>query len=271
MILCFYPRHPRGWRPWKAPLWTATATGFYPRHPRGWRRSSYIFRTPRRSVSIHATLAGGDREPVYQQCGRQRVSIHATLAGGDALNTVGPVCQLVSIHATLAGGDVPASPAMLTPLVFLSTPPSRVATQALYALATAGSVFLSTPPSRVATQSPRRPHRPKHVSIHATLAGGDCCGERKRGYSRVSIHATLAGGDGPAAQRPAATPKFLSTPPSRVATSGGASPAASFSMFLSTPPSRVATFSVPPERKCQKVSIHATLAGGDRQHRAVLR
>ena len=169
----FYPRHPRGWRPWKAPLWTATATGFYPRHPRGWRRSSYIFRTPRRSVSIHATLAGGD-----------------------ALNTVGPVCQLVSIHATLAGGDASAVCAG-----------NRRVGVSIHATLAGGdglsphlphhrAVFLSTPPSRVATQSPRRPHRPKHVSIHATLAGGDrCLPYGLQALSSVSIHATLAGGD----------------------------------------------------------------------------
>ena len=57
------------------------------------------------SVSIHATLAGGDIifAVVMRKCGN--VSIHATLAGGDAYtNCVGFLC-CVSIHATLAGGD----------------------------------------------------------------------------------------------------------------------------------------------------------------------
>ena len=56
----------------------------------------------------------------------------------------------------------------------------------------------------------------------------------------VSIHATLAGGDS-------------SSPP----------PSAPPSKFLSTPPSRVATGAVTQDRGGVGVSIHATLAGGD--------
>ena len=103
--------------------------------------------------------------------------------------------------------------------VFLSTPPSRVATCRHPPDAPHGRKFLSTPPSRVATNSvtfpiwvvlrfyPRHPRGWRHircslsggrngVSIHATLAGGD--GLRSHNKKRkplVSIHATLAGGD----------------------------------------------------------------------------
>ena len=57
-------------------------------------------------------------------------------------------------------------------------------------------MFLSTPPSRVATI----PHRYKlcgyQVSIHATLTGGDGDGDLAQPEMLpVSIHATLAGGD----------------------------------------------------------------------------
>ena len=34
---CFYPRHPRGWRRWAAGGQAVSAQCFYPRHPRGWR------------------------------------------------------------------------------------------------------------------------------------------------------------------------------------------------------------------------------------------
>ena len=56
----------------------------------------------------------------------------------------------ISIHATLAGGD--------------STPSS------LYSFS---DVFLSTPPSRVATVAQPGETDPEQISIHATLAGGD--------------------------------------------------------------------------------------------------
>ena len=102
----------------------------------------------------------------------------------------------------------------------------------------------------------------------------------------VSIHATLAGGDKSAGLSVRGTLKFLSTPPSRVATAyfddndeenttvsihatlaGG-----DFSLwnklsktkeFLSTPPSRVATTEFDDLCAGVPVSIHATLAGGD--------
>ena len=56
----------------------------------------------------------------------------------------------VSIHATLAGGDFSASVSVISCGLFLSTPPSRVATEVVVE----GVVQRS-------------------VSIHATLAGGD--------------------------------------------------------------------------------------------------
>ena len=58
------------------------------------------------TVSIHATLAGGDLV-FYHQLSILCVSIHATLAGGDVDvedNKLKPLS--VSIHATLAGGDI---------------------------------------------------------------------------------------------------------------------------------------------------------------------
>ena len=79
---------------------------FYPRHPRGWRLSLGDIITCNVSVSIHATLAGGD--------GRQDSYARATSDGfyprhprGWRLSKFSPrsVSGHVSIHATLAGGD----------------------------------------------------------------------------------------------------------------------------------------------------------------------
>ena len=102
------------------------------------------------SVSIHATLAGGDVGNA-RQLQLLDVSIHATLAGGDIQNIIVCLSDCVSIHATLAGGDGLLLEPLKMAILFLSTPPSRVATESL------GQdcmlfVFLSTPPSRVATE-----------------------------------------------------------------------------------------------------------------------
>ena len=81
---------------------------------------------------------------------KTEVSIHATLAGGDVDLTALEPAARVSIHATLAGGDG-----------------GRVKEF------NPGTVFLSTPPSRVATDAAALAEKYEEVSIHATLAGGD--------------------------------------------------------------------------------------------------
>ena len=239
------------------------------------------------SVSIHATLAGGDFH--WQIFGKNRivVSIHATLAGGDRLSTSSrlywfsfyprhprgwrpgvilffcPVLQ-VSIHATLAGGDAVSLVFFELFPWFLSTPPSRVATSSSSAHLFHLTKFLSTPPSRVATWwlcAARAGS--SNVSIHATLAGGDCAdGEfqaaKGRFYPRhprgwrqrlflpfckdhsVSIHATLAGGD----QNLLCSFCLLRVSIHATLAGGDFAPTLfliSSPLFLSTPPSRVAT------------------------------
>ena len=125
-------------------------------------------------------------------------------------------------------------------------------------------MFLSTPPSRVATYDnlkgefdkysfyPRHPRgwRPVRVSgKHQAIV--------------VSIHATLAGGDSTIAAQTVAVDEFLSTPPSRVATCFAFALVMLHPLFLSTPPSRVATDDRVQYNGALYVSIHATLAGGD--------
>ena len=302
---CFYPRHPRGWRHTTIneknetvtflstpPSRVATSDNvkgiplvarFYPRHPRGWRRiARQITFHPFRFYPRHPR---GWRPPTSEAAfGARTVSIHATLAGGDLCPDAPPEGFAVSIHATLAGGDLWAS---------AMTPPQPA--------------FLSTPPSRVATFLSVYRHFNGIVSIHATLAGGDfkigpfmalfrCFYPRHpRGWRHLfcsPLRYDL---------------KFLSTPPSRVATSNNfiSIPLVSrfyprhprewrqslsvwfvafkrfyprhprewrllyavdklrLLMFLSTPPSRVATLLVGAADFSRHVSIHATLASGD--------
>ena len=103
-------------------------------------------------VSIHATLAGGDGETQQSVTLALIVSIHATLAGGDKLgHLLGFTRLTVSIHATLAGGDDYKTDGLADAWAFLSTPPSRVATDNVIPLEKLW----------------------EEVSIHATLAGGD--------------------------------------------------------------------------------------------------
>ena len=194
-MLYFYPRHPRGWRPFR---WTGPRRPFW--------------------ISIHATLAGGDRK-----------------AKGDAKSIA------ISIHATLAGGDPVRRPPGLVPRTFLSTPPSRVATAvrlgapnrleiSIHATLAGGDGRSRAERGTANNFYPRHPRgwrRPRrdalgaarYISIHATLAGGDRLAQgvvrpqhrnfyprHPRGWRRSAVP-----------MKPGQS-KFLSTPPSRVAT-----------------------------------------------------
>ena len=151
------------------------------------------------------------------------VSIHATLAGGDLLTSrldsshpmflSTPPSRVATQDASQAAGRQPGfyprHPRGWRPgrrqdhqsrLEFLSTPPSRVATIEQDANSAIFVQFLSTPPSRVATTL-------LFLLIMSLL--------------RVSIHATLAGGDSGISSGCACSSRFLSTPPSRVATPPG--------------------------------------------------
>ena len=227
-------------------------------------------RRPRPSlkVSIHATLAGGDAVEINPKSDVISVSIHATLAGGDIhASNACTTASHVSIHATLAGGDYASASAVVFAGVFLSTPPSRVATHrfpiSLFALecfyprhprgwrpTTMGimnllTAFLSTPPSRVAT----------HFFV---------------------LHSMLE-------------LLFLSTPPSRVATKNPEAFGLKFDCFYPRHPRgwRHRRIHLVPLAPCfyprhprgwrpsvafhchliVQVSIHATLAGGDQRQR----
>ena len=128
----------------------------------------------------------------------------------------------------------------------------------------------------------------KIISIHASLAGGDVSAkDEQTRAAAISIHASLAGGDGHCAHSLIVTAVFQSTPPLREATSEMCKLSAVLFLFQSTPPLREATrrkdrcMSCPhhfnPRLPCGRrprflptnqpqsfISIHASLAGGDR-------
>ena len=123
--------------------------------------------------------------------------------------------------------------------------------------------FLSTPPSRVATCSQKRwpslimcfyPRHPRG------WRPGQC--RRSGGGRCVSIHATLAGGDAGTTLPEKAPTRFLSTPPSRVATLCSRSGSSlNFSFYPRHP--RGWRLEQAVHNQADGVSIHATLAGGD--------
>ena len=192
----FYPRHPRGWRRRPPCSRCLRRLCFYPRHPRGWRPRSRRSPACCCTVSIHATLAGGDRGRTttcllslqFLSTPPSRVatlvkggadelvavSIHATLAGGDwPRRRTMDSDERVSIHATLAGGDTRSGAAWQSK-----------------------SGFYPRHPRGWRLMTPYEQFEAVYVSIHATLAGGDR--SLMAGVScspTVSIHATLAGGD----------------------------------------------------------------------------
>ena len=268
----FYPRHPHGWRrcATRSRCWPcsisihATLTGgdihhrllpqrmqhFYPRHPHGWRRPSG---TPSRRDSGHFY-------PRHPHGWRQ----HKDGGQGE------PEKYFYPRHPhgwRLPIGNLPSQL-----FGFLSTPPSRVATGigrpaaghihiSIHATLTGGDCPALWSPFSAHHFYPRHPHGWRRcsalssscaipISIHATLTGGDVLDPVQTAHiAIISIHATLTGGD-------SFNVHFVD----------------SCLKFLSTPPSRVATCSRSRWWRRFGISIHATLTGGDSisQERAVV-
>ena len=168
------------------------------------------------------------------------ISIHASLAGGDTgSDTPPPPRPGISIHASLAGGDV-SHPARVADARHFNPRLPRGRRHAYASRRSTILQFQSTPPSREATS------RIRCSAIHLC----------------ISIHASLAGGDRPAQIINNIARRFQSTPPSREATPPAFRNQVNL-LFQSTPPSREATeiFRLP--FRLHRISIHASLAGGD--------
>ncbi|WP_455502252.1 hypothetical protein, partial [Gemmiger sp.] len=79
---------------------------------------------------------------------------------------------------------------------FLSTPPSRVATDYTIDAATLEPNFYPRHPRGWRRSRQGAERKRQGISIHATLAGGDgCTFQMIQEYQHISIHATLAGND----------------------------------------------------------------------------
>ena len=123
--------------------------------------------------------------------------------------------------------------------LFLSTPPSRVATRAVAHVALCG--YISIHATLAGGDLPlSAPFRARCISIHATLAGGDLGITKSAVGNYISIHATLAGGDGLPLRR---------SPPQ--------------ADFYPRHPRGWRRWDLNEASASYNISIHATLAGGD--------
>ncbi len=189
----FNPRTPCGVRR-KKPAFSPSATDFNPRTPCGVRPAYDSHLSNCRRISIHAPLAGCDKETVAYILREGLISIHAPLAGCDSMRQRasaamsfqsthplrgatrrrhGAVCAiLISIHAPLAGCDCLRRAASANAIYFNPRTPCGVR------------------PFRGSIRS-----KFTQISIHAPLAGCDVRGLRPAVQLHISIHAPLAGCD----------------------------------------------------------------------------
>ena len=146
---------------------------FYPRHPRGWRLDGNLRPFVIHAVSIHATLAGGDKDWMLKISTPVRFYPRHP-RGWRPPRRPRPVGKAQSFYPRHPRGWRPLNGRKSNEYgKFLSTPPSRVATGEPKPKVLALNQFLSTPPSRVATAEVTTTMYKFIVSIHATLAGGD--------------------------------------------------------------------------------------------------
>ena len=81
----FYPRHPRGWRPFLFQKIAKERSSFYPRHPRGWRlvcfveavRGDAFLSTPPPRVATYRVELDGDEYEVFLSTPPPRVATKA--------------------------------------------------------------------------------------------------------------------------------------------------------------------------------------------------
>ena len=122
--------------------------------------------------------------------------------------------------------------------------------------------FQSTPPSREATRSCDDHRWSIHISIHASLTGGDYCyGGYEHSY-HISIHASLTGGDRFGLDKIAGHWNFNPRLPHGRRHIYGIN-CIICHKFQSTPPSREATKASYQANIDMVISIHASLTGGD--------
>ena len=129
--LNFNPRAPCGARQGAVWLYRRDALYFNPRAPCGARQGGYVM--VKRTYKFQSTRplrgATGWNADVYMI---DFISIHAPLAGRDRQPVTNQQIKLISIHAPLAGRDKRQQTLFISPIGFQSTRPLRGATRSLH-------------------------------------------------------------------------------------------------------------------------------------------
>ena len=233
---------------------------FQSTHPlRGATRTGRGVR-PKRSISIHAPLAGCDGQLVGGR-GVRDISIHAPLAGCDACREVSLRRLRISIHAPLAGCDAPTFNLAFSGLNFNPRTPCGVRPRTNVP-DVGRQPFQSTHPLRGATEAINYSAATGAISIHAPLAG---CDYRRRGgwltaqdfNPRTPCGVRLRSSQWAVPQR-----HFNPRTPCGVRRAGRRG-TRKISAFQSTHPLRGATAKLSGRSTTNSISIHAPLAGCD--------
>ena len=125
--LDFYPRSPRGERPWKRGCMSWNAK-FLSTLPARGATATATYTNKDEGISIHAPREGSDRVelPVPDPC--DAISIHAPREGSDPAGPGNGNDWRISIHAPREGSDYRTAVYNTTAELFLSTLPARGAT-----------------------------------------------------------------------------------------------------------------------------------------------
>ena len=138
---------------------------------------------------------GARPDDVEKQACLTRISIHAPLAGRDKEEKTKKAGYKISIHAPLTGRDKCDHDGNRTTNRFQPTRPLRGATGGVVQLVARHTLFQPTRPLRGATRCSRPAASDSFISTHAPLTGrdGELCEQPARIF--ISTHAPLTGRD----------------------------------------------------------------------------
>ena len=149
-LMDFYPRPPRGGRPCERTVWSINAADFYPRPPRGGRRVGGAGRQPTKDISIHALREEGDTTTPSLSQAWMKISIHALREEGDTGTTDKPAPYEDFYPRPPRGGRREPAEGHFDIRNFYPRPP-RGGRRSLLIRSPMYLLFLSTPSARRAT------------------------------------------------------------------------------------------------------------------------
>ena len=215
-------------------------------------------------ISIHALREEGDA-PAFLPASGGRISIHALREEGDPVFSVKFRREYISIHALREEGDKVRTFIFFCPLGFLSTPSARRATFIFPRTFAVTEIFLSTPSARRATQfGPLFLPNGKNFYPRPPRGGRRTTKKPAVTVSMISIHALREEGDVRVILLWTSTPRFLSTPSARRATSYRRRGRGVIHDFYPRPPRGGRRLHHVLRNVPQDISIHALREEGDK-------